>query len=275
MREKNYYWGFFLIIIAALMLGNFFNLFTIPGNMFSIVVTVMLIAFSLSNIPRLNFSGIIMPLIFAAVINKGLIREHFGFEGNFWWLIIGGFFLSGGLSALFKRPRYKSRTEYTYSSSDSFGYNSTNDDDDRVVDVEYTDHSETPDEENTANDNRRERANYDESQTDDSIQISASFTDRTRYVRSSNFTKGAIANSFGSLRVYFDQSTFNPNGAKLDVNCSFGQVVLYLPHNINVINNISSTLGGLDDDFNRSSQNAPTLTINGDVAFGNIKIVYI
>ena len=272
MRKKNYYWGIIFTVLGFILLGNAFNLFTATPSLFTIIITVLLVASSLSNMPRLNFFGIIMPIIVAVIINREILNISDSL--NSWWLILSGVFLSLGLQSLIrKRPKSGNYSNYdTYSSK--FTYTKDDDDDEEVIIID----NDTDDFENEYKKEAfkyKDKESYSETIDPDYVRINATFTDRTRYVRAENFTDGSIENDFGSLRVYFDQATFNPNGAHLNVECNFGQVVIYLPRNINVINNISATLGGVTDDFNRPGYNAPTLVIDGDANFGNIKIIYL
>lgn len=273
MKKRNYYWGIIFTILGLILLGNAFNMFSETPNFFTIVITVLLIASSLSNMPRLNFFGIIMPVIVAVIINRNILNLSDSL--NSWWLILSGVFISIGLQSLIhKRPK---RTNYSNYDTYSTKFTYSNDDDDEDVIIIDSDEvkEDFKKEYNKEHFKYKDRESYSETVDPDYVRINATFTDRTRYVRAENFTDGSIENDFGSLRVYFDQATFNPKGAHLYIDCNFGQVIIYLPRNINVINNISSTLGGVNDDFNRPNYDAPTLVLDGDVNFGNIKIIYL
>ncbi|QIK70559.1 hypothetical protein G7062_09705 [Erysipelothrix sp. HDW6C] len=269
MKKRNLFWGLFFTVIAVALFGQMFNFFTLGTSVFNLFLTALLVIFAISNLPSLNFFGIVMPLTYALYINS----KFFNFDPSFWQMTFAGLLLSIGLQMIFKRPRvrvfkYNDYNDYDYSnrSEDNFGYSKKNDD---FVEASFTETN------SDSSGEKDSRATYEEDSNNEKVRISANFTDRTRYVRSTNFTDGSIENNFGSLRVYFDQSTFNRNGSKLYVDCNFGQIVLYLPSDLNVINNVSTTLGGIDDDFNRAHKDGPTLTIYGDVSFGNLKIIFI
>lgn len=280
-KSGSLYWGFFFIVISVVIFGSAFNLFEVGNSIFRIIVTAMLVAFAISNLKDLNYGGIIMPLIIAFALNDDL----FYFRGNIWWLIWGGIFLSIGLHSLF--PRKKHNFEFfseTYDSPKS-DFNRHNFNDDDIIDVEvnvengdgskqnFTFSSDGTKEGTNFNKDSNREQQYDARQ--DFIRMEATFTDRTRYVRSENFTDGSVECNFASLRVYFDQAKFNPNGSHLNIDCNFGQIVLYIPHTVNVINNVTTTLGGISDSTHHMPQSGPTLTLNGDVSFGNLKIYYI
>lgn len=239
MKKRDFFWGSFFIVIAVILIGNIFDLFYIGEGLFQIIITIFLIALAISNLPEMRFYGIIMPLSVALVLNQ----SYFGMRNNFWWILWAGFFLSAGLSLIFK-PRRQKYFEKEFINGDG-GFES-----------------------------------YDEFKSGDSenadfVRISTNFADRTRYLHSSNFKGGYIENNFGSVRVYFDQCALSETGANVQIDCNFGQILLYIPATMPVINNIHTTLGSVTDEFRRTEVSGPTLVLHGDVTFGNVKIIYI
>ena len=254
MKKKDYFWGFVLVLVALGLFGSAFNLYNFGPNAFQIAFTVALVAFAISNMPKLNFFGIVYPLTLALWIN----RIYFNIRGNGWLLFWASTFLAIGLSVIFKRRKHQVNFKNYESFKETHSSNYATDEDGNHYEYHTGDGTRYRDDDHA-----------------DFINIETLFTDRTRYIRSDNFTGGYIDNTFASLSIYFDQARFNPAGAQLDINCAFGQVKLFLPYNINVINNIDNTLGSVNDPHRRTVVDGPTLTLNGDVTLGELKIVYV
>jgi hypothetical protein len=83
--------------------------------------------------------------------------------------------------------------------------------------------------------------------------------------------------SFGALELFFDQSQLSPDGAEILLDCSFGAIKLYVPRSWQVIDHVSTSLGGVDNDIRlaQPAENAPQLTLTGNVQLGGIEIHYI
>jgi hypothetical protein len=79
------------------------------------------------------------------------------------------------------------------------------------------------------------------------------------------------------LEVYFDQATLDPNGAEIYLDCSFGAIKLYIPKHWQVIDSIHASLGGVENNTRlaKPAENAPKLTLTGNVSLGGIEIQYI
>lgn len=272
MKNRNYRSGIVLLIISALLLGRAFNVFIITSSVFKIVLTVLLVWYSLTSLPRRRYVGVIMPLTFAYLINEREIMRYIGHTSvNPWLLLWGAFFLALALETIFKKRSsfnvYFDREDYFESKKRRY-----NDD---VVDVKSTTHSdEETDGDAAQTEGVKESQTNSSNANPDFVRIESNFGDRTRYVRVDNFTDGVIEANLGSLRVYFDQTTFNPEGSHLRVECNLGKVILFIPRSVNVVNRVSSTMGAVSDPM-AFEGNGPVLTITGDVALGNLRIVYL
>jgi hypothetical protein len=83
--------------------------------------------------------------------------------------------------------------------------------------------------------------------------------------------------NFGALEIYFDHAELSGNGATVDLDCSFGAIKLLIPKHWRVIDNLNCTLGGVDADkkFPGLAENAPRLTLTGNVSLGGVEVRYI
>ncbi len=277
MNQRNTRQGLFFLIIAALLLGRAFNIFVLTSSVFKIVLSALLVSFALSSLGKGKYVETMVPLAFVYILNEKELMNLFPNlnEVNSWLLIWGSLFLGIALDSMFKKKRSKYFYENTYTyNSDS--YNSDFEKKTKsngFVDVEFSDS-----EDNTQSFESKkqdfEDNSYRESVEDDYVKIESNLGDRTRYIRVDNFTNGDIEMNLGSLRVYFDQSTFNPNGSKLNVDCNFGKLTLYIPSNVRVVNNVTAMFGAVHD-LPQSTASDPKLVIEGSVSFGNLRIIYI
>lgn len=109
----------------------------------------------------------------------------------------------------------------------------------------------------------------------ESIRVESNFNSSSRYVQGDNVRHANLENNFGNLNVYFDQVTFDPNGATIKVDCNFGNMNLFLPSNIKINNNIESSLASVDQAFHDNETDGPMVYLEGDVSFGKVDIRFI
>lgn len=251
MKKKNL-WGLFLIFSALYLIADIAGWLTNMPGLFTSVAAILLACVSLTSIPKLDFYGMIMPLSFIAM----LFSKELKIEDNTWTIVFAAFLLSSGLSVLFKKYRKKNKKQYQYHKEFNNGATfefTTDDDGEEEWEPHETKHS-----------------------TEDRIRTSVSFSSKTRYVRSNNFTFANLECDFGQLDVYFNDAIFNPNGSEIVVDCNFGNINLYLPKNISVENQVDVTLGSNGEDgLDHIVEGAPLVRIRGDVSLGALNIYYL
>ena len=76
------------------------------------------------------------------------------------------------------------------------------------------------------------------------------------------------------MEVYFDNVTLSPNGAEVNVNCSFGSVERYVPSHWRVIDDLNSSLANAEVSRKLQSNDAdaPTIRVTGSVSLGNVEV---
>ncbi len=78
---------------------------------------------------------------------------------------------------------------------------------------------------------------------------------------------------FGNSTLDFNKAKFASMTTHIDVSCVFGNVIMYIPEDINVVSYVSCVMGGVKDKAPSSSgADVPTIVLDGFVLFGNIKI---
>lgn len=282
MRKKSMF-GAFLIILSLYLIGEMMGLFVNMPGLFQIALTILLVSISFSNLWKLDFFGIIMPITLIAMMYK----RELGIAGNKWMILLAGLLLSTGLKIVFKGNRKKYSYPNNYRDGNAKGFEFRFGDDDHEPDFDYeegsyTDSQADRDDERMKHNQFRDESDHQKqektyskrSRSDERLSVSATFSGRTRYVRSENFTYANLECSFGSLDVYFDEATFNPNGSEINIDCNFGAVKLYLPKNITVDNRVDVTFGSGAEDSSQFFDGGPVVRITGDVNMGAIEIYY-
>lgn len=104
-----------------------------------------------------------------------------------------------------------------------------------------------------------------------------SFGSSSKYLHADCLKSGQFIVSFGELEVYFDKVSLSPEGAEVFLDCSFGELRLYVPRHWRIIDNLHVSLANFSNDthFNNPAEDAPQLTLSGNVQFGDINVQYI
>ena len=102
------------------------------------------------------------------------------------------------------------------------------------------------------------------------------FSESTKYLDSDCIEKGVFKCSFGSLKIFFENSTLHENGATINVECSFGSIQLYVPKAWQIHNKATSAFGAVEEKGVTSSvKEGPVVTLTGAISFGAVEIYYI
>ena len=108
------------------------------------------------------------------------------------------------------------------------------------------------------------------------VQAAVTFQSVIKYINSIHFERADLSTSFGALKVYFDQARPEREELLVHTETSFGTTILYIPREWNVILNVDTAFGNVEEKGMRSpSPDAPKIHINGDVNFGSLEINYI
>ena len=243
MKRKNIFWGVLFVLVAVFVVLDVFIGFSV--NLWQMFLTVFLVYVIVKSIPRYNFFGIIFPLLLIAHMYNQMFwwtGNIFGWYINFfsWDILLAALCLCIGLSFLFKSKR---RNFFYYCGNSGREKNSFNEVIDSIEEPEVT--AET------------------------------SFGSSTKFVKSENFRRADFKCSFGSMKIYFDNATLSPDGAVVFIENSFSGIELYVPKEWKVIDNISSSFGGVDEKNYNVGNSESKLFLEGSNSFGGIEIIYI
>lgn len=110
------------------------------------------------------------------------------------------------------------------------------------------------------------------SEGENSINESISFASMTKKFKTGKFEGGHVSSSFGEFKLDLRDSKIS-DGAKLDAECVFGSLEIWLPTGTKIVNRVDAFAGTFDDHTAGAAEGSPTLYITGDVVFGNIKVM--
>ncbi|MBE6905400.1 LiaF transmembrane domain-containing protein [Marasmitruncus massiliensis] len=201
----------------------------------SILATVLLAALLIQSLANLNFFGIFLSLAFLYVI----YRKPLGLiEISLWLLITAALFAGMGFSFLFHKHPHG--TAHWYHDKEQFHQT-----------VETVD--------------------------DNNPSAKVNFGATSKYLHADRLKNGQFVVSFGALELFFDQVQLDPEGAEIYLDCNLGAIKLYIPKHWSVTNKIHTGLGSVENDvrFATPPENAPTLTLTGNVQLGAVEIHYI
>lgn len=100
------------------------------------------------------------------------------------------------------------------------------------------------------------------------------FGSGTRYVNKDNFSYDELTCSFGSAKVYFDNAKIAGDSATFKVEVAFGNATLFVPSSWRVVSKVACAFGGVSQ-VRDTSEKEKTLYLEGSVAFGHLKVIYI
>ena len=234
MKHNNWFWGVFFVLAAVFVIAT-----QIPSSFavigfWSIAAAVLLAAVFIQSLVRLNFFGVFLSLAIAYMLFHGSLALPWLSP---WLLLLAAVLLSIGFHIIFGRS-HKRRYEQRHGDKTDDGYRT-------IEDVDGNNPT-----------------------------VKVSFGSSSKYIHADTLKSGRFSCSFGSLSVYFDQAQLASDGADLYVDCSFGEIKLFFPREWNVVDNLTTSLGGIRNDSraDRVDSALPAVTLTGGASFGSIEI---
>lgn len=109
----------------------------------------------------------------------------------------------------------------------------------------------------------------------DIINLTTSFGGSIKYIDSDNLKKANIRCSFGEMKVYFDKALIQDGEAVIAFDVSFGGVEVFVPKEWTIDNQITTTLGGIEEKNRNNSTGTPVLHLVGKCSWAGISIIYV
>ena len=242
MKNRNWFWGIFFILAAVFVIGSQMGAFGEIGFM-TILATVVLISILIHSLFYLNFFGVLAPLAILYEFYHELVGLP---DVSLWFLLLAAVLGSIGLSIIFHRASHRRWVNHHVKVHQGEAYKHHS----KGVDVENID--------------------------DNNPYVKVSFGSYSKYLHADALKSGEFVASFGSLQVFFDQVTLDPAGAEVMVDCSFGEVELFIPRQWRVIDKLHASLGNIENhSHDNPAEGAPQIILRGKVSFGNVEIKYV
>ncbi len=238
MKNRNWFWGIFFLAAGFFIVANQLGGFVQLG-FWSIAASVLLAATLIGSLIKLNFFGALV----SAALLYAIYQEPLGWPSvSVWLLLLTAVLVSIGLSMIFQNRIHRHCSKW-----------------------------------NHCGENYAVRGPSDEYVDGDSVSISESFNEVSKYLHAECLRQANISCSFGKLNVFFDNVKLSPNGAEVYVDVSFGKIELYLPKGWRVIDQVHTSAGAVSNTprVGAASPDAPTLTVKGRVSFANLEFRYV
>ena len=236
---KNIMWGLFFLLAAGFVIVGSMGYF---GNIsvWTIVFSCFLAIWFVNGLVRLSWGNMLFPLAFGAI----LYDEVLGIEKlTPWPVLVAALLGTIGLSMIFKSKENRFPKKRVKEMVDEWKADGT------VVEEMDTD--------------------------DTTFNCEVAFGSAVKYVNCQQLRKGCVENSFGNLVLYFDNALLHNGFAEVKVETSFGKTILYIPKEWCVEVKITKAFGSSSEKGKCQVESENRLIINGEVAFGNMEIVYI
>lgn len=238
MKFKNWFWGLFFIIAAILVIVNQLGYLT-GFNIFTLVASIFLIAIMLQSATHLNFAGILFPFAILGI----LFAEPLGIQNLVPWpILIAALFGTIGLSIIFSKSIKKMHSNFEHTCHSSCNKEHF----EQIID--------TPDE--------------------STVSCKVTFGSAIKYVNAQDFQKGFFECSFGAIKIYFDHANIVQQEAEIYLDVSFGGVELYIPKNWKIVDNLNTSLAGIDYE-GRPGSTDKIITLNGKISFSGVTVIYV
>ncbi len=239
MKTGKIFWGIALILLAALLLLDAFNvlapLASVVGevSVWSIVLGLVLLSFVISRICRGKWSQIFVPLAFIFMLfeeNISILCDAVTPDIiNNWILFLVAILLSAGTHILFSA----NKNHFTKVS---------------VIDGEQQA-------------KKRKRAG-------------GSLGHSTVYIDSENMIPNHVENNLGSCSIYFENPEAYKGEGTLHVENNLGAMTIHVPSAWCAKVNVENNLGGLTIDEN-NNETGPVLYICGENDLGSVSVYYV
>jgi len=241
-------WGTFLLLAAIFVLSSQFDGFAFDRfNLGSIVAAVLALAFLVQCLAHGAFAPLPVPLAaLYYIVQDPLDLPHM----QLWGLALAAVLAWIGLGILLP-SRHKSACNA------QFGAHA------------HSHHSRSGD--------HPPRVHPEHGDMDNNPSVEVNFGAVSRYLHSDCLETAQLTCKFGALEVFFDHAQLSPDGAEARLDCSFGATALFVPKHWNVIDKISCSLGGVDIDrrYAAPEENAPRLTLTGNVSLGGVEVRFV
>lgn len=243
-KRGRWFNGLVLIAIALVLILSQLGLITADIGVWSILMGALSVVMFVHGIAERSFFEIFCALGIALVTFDEVLSLP---EISVWIVILVVILLTMGFECLFPGSK---RKKLTHSSDDKW--------------QAYEDESKTGEYQQTK-----------EESTNGNVYCYNRFGAAAKYITCEDLRSAEIENSFGELKVYFDNARITEASVDIKVNNKFGSMVLYVPSAWNIVSDISVFAAAAEQESREREVSGPVVRVNGSVAFGEVKIIYV
>lgn len=248
MRQKNWFWGIILIVGAAVLIASQLGLLSYKIGGFTIIATIVLIATLIQSLFGRSIFGSVFSLALLTMIWEGPLGIEQLDTGT---ILIAALLIWAGLSILFSRHHHiGAHVDYHVNHHHN------------VIDAEEDFDEDT------------ETITEDAADAEE-INVSIRMTQSVRYIQATNLKTANIYVSMAGAKIYFDDVDIPSGTATINLDASLSGVELYIPDEWHLINQLDSSLSGLDESGSRVDADGPTVYLKGKLNLGGLTIIYI
>lgn len=248
---RNLLWGLFLIFITVYLvgwkLGLIKNIGLLAGaSLFDIILGIIFLVFLIKGIAKISFTQIFFSLaVLGIIFDKQLHIEKI----TPWIILLAALLLSIAMNLIFSGIKKESFYNYVKKSANT------------KKQYTYTDSEQIPDADKLFG---------------NGVCCKNSFGEFTKYITSDNFVHGEFTCQFGELNIYLTDAIIQGNSASIDVYLRFGELTLFIPKQWRTDCQANRLFAGINiQGAGNRNPDAKILIINGNVSFGELKIIYI
>lgn len=230
------FWGLILIASALYLVLSQLGLLNISLSIGTVVMGVLCLAILVSSLANRSFGGFFFSLGLAWICFGELLHLP---SVSCWIVLVIVILFTIGFNILFPKKKQ-------------------------------------PRKENLKNDNNMKQYHTVVEEVDDNHMIyENSFGALAKYINTQDFKGAEAKNSFGELKLFFDNANIVSGPVEIRVNNSFGSTQLFFPSDWNVVHSVNVFAGEVKEINRANAGNGPTVKLVGSSNFGEIRITYI
>lgn len=241
MKNKSgIFWGIALILAALLLivdsLGNSLGVIDLP--LFKMAASVLLLAWTVTEIAHGRPDHIFFPLAFIFILFRGDIADYFGADNDLipvWTVLLCAVLLQAGTNLLFTRSKKRGSGVH----ADGGAYIARD--------------AEGPSGNGTCENN---------------------LSSGVCYIDAANLGYQRIENNLGSMDVYIENGNIYAGGGTIEIENNLGTTKVHIPHTWRVDLRIERALAGVNDRTVHNNM-GPVVVICGECNLGSIEIVNV
>ena len=261
MKQRNYFWGFVLVLMAVCLIAGQYDVFD-GVSFWMVVLSILGGAVILDGIVHISINGIVTGVVLLFVLWK----NQLGFkELSYWTILVAALLLLIGLNILFhpfriKIEAWKMRRRM------------------RRYDRQIASGNKKNPGNGTYNGGFQGESQFTDNmqgQQDSYVMLKRHFGGGIEYIRSNNFQLADIMLTFSGLKVYFEDAVIQGPDAAIHIEMSFSGLDLYIPSEWEVEDQLQHFASGIE--VKPRPQNiAPTKTLKlqGSLHFSGITVHY-